>query len=241
MFKYFFTAALLAAPVCHADSNATLFATIKNWFKDPFGYTEERNNWLLRYEVTENYERRPLLQEISGFDSAKSQVADLITYAQDPVAYAQSQAEIYTNHIFYGLPGSGKSSFVRALMQEIKTVNHNFRIFEIPLEELLTTLFKDSSREDFINRFRIHAPCVIYIKNTNCLSPRIREILQWMSISTAIEIIEICNNLSLSVECPVLLLSTQSKMAPIDIAIAHYEEQMIKEGRWKTKNVLLSR
>jgi predicted AAA+ superfamily ATPase len=116
MVKHLLMAALLAASACHADSKSSLFATVKNWLKDPFGYAEERNNWLLRYEVTEHYGRGPLLQEIQGFDSAKLALTWLLQYVQDPV----SNHKIFTNYILYGIPGSGKSGFVSALMREIK-------------------------------------------------------------------------------------------------------------------------
>ncbi len=204
MFKYLFAAALLAAPVCHADSNATLFATVKNWFKDPFGYAEERNKWLLRYEFREHYGRGPLLQEIQGFDSAKLALTWLLQYVQDPV----SNHGIFTNYILYGIPGSGKSGFVHALMREIKNLNPAFRTFEIPFEELFKVLEQDTE-ENFIQRFRVHAPCVVYIRAL--YSPH----AAYHRYSRKLEIL---NKLSQWPDCPVITILTPSKLEAIDIS-----------------------
>lgn len=154
MFKYLLTAALVAAPACHAQDNQGFFARIKNWWNQQCGYRTIEKQQAYNFE----YPIEWTLDEVIGLEHIKARFEAALAYAEDPVKYASIAGHLSTHFVFYGEPRTSKSFFASALAGEMKKRNPHMHILRIP-ENMLNT----SDMQFTIDLIREYAPCIVII------------------------------------------------------------------------------
>ncbi len=182
--------------------------SIKNWWQQSLGGShadmEQRGTFEVPAEIT--------FDHVIGLEPFKERLAPAIAYAQDPAKYAQIGSDIATNYIFYGIKRTGKSFFANAVSGEMKKVNPQMRILNVPC-----ALFASLGVQETIDLIRSYAPCVAFVDEIDIAGTN-----RGMDRATTGELLKAMGkgNISPSPDKPVFLIFATNKLESIDTSLA---------------------
>ncbi len=195
-------------PQAPANIKDSAMNVIQKWWQQSVGgyhaQMEQRSTLEVPAEKT--------FDDVIGFEPFKERLTPAIAYAQDPAKYTQIGSDIITNFIFYGVKCSGKSFFANAVAGEMKKVNPQMRILNVPC-----ALFAALGVQETIDLIRTYAPCVAFVDEIDIVGPN-----RGIDRESTAQLLKAMGkgNISPSSDKPVFLIFATNKLESIDTSLA---------------------